>query len=66
MAALTTRERIALAVVVAFTTLAGIARYANAKPVLAFALATIALAGLAYVVSFATEQRWATCPSCSS
>src|SRR5881394_2391109 len=56
VAALTTRERIALAVVVAFTTLAGIARYANAKPVLAFALATIALAGLAYVVSFATEQ----------
>jgi Ca2+:H+ antiporter len=36
--------------------LAGIARYADWKPLLAFGLATIALAGLAYVVSFSTEQ----------
>ena len=56
MAALTRRERGALAVVLLFTTLAGIARYADAKPVLAFALATVALAGIAYVVSLATEQ----------
>jgi Ca2+:H+ antiporter len=56
VAALTRRERGALAVIVLFTTLAGIARYANAKPVVAFALATLALAGLAYIVSFATEQ----------
>ena len=39
------------------TLLAGIARYASGiSPVLAFVLATIALAGLAWVVSFATEQ----------
>jgi Ca2+:H+ antiporter len=56
VAALTSRERIALAVIVVFTTLAGVARYADAKPLLAFGLATIALAGLAYVVSFSTEQ----------
>jgi Ca2+:H+ antiporter len=56
VAALTSRERIVLVVIVVFTTLAGIARYANAKPLLAFAAATVALAGLAYVVSFATEQ----------
>jgi Ca2+:H+ antiporter len=56
VAALTRRERGALAVIVLFTALAGIARYADFKPVLAFALATIALAGLAYVVSFSTEQ----------
>jgi Ca2+:H+ antiporter len=56
VAALTSRERIALLAIVAFTTLAGIARYANAKPLLAFAAATVALAGLAYIVSFATEQ----------
>ena len=56
MAGLTTRERIALAVIVVFTALAGIARYSNVNSLLAFGLATIALAGLAYVVSFSTEQ----------
>jgi Ca2+:H+ antiporter len=56
VAALTSRERIVLLLIVVFTTLAGIARYAGAKPLLAFAAATVALAGLAYVVSFATEQ----------
>jgi Ca2+:H+ antiporter len=39
------------------TLLAGITRYVHGTPhLLAFALATVALAGLAYVVSFATEQ----------
>ncbi len=39
------------------TVLAGVARYAGGvSPVLAFVLATIALAGLAWIVSFATEQ----------
>jgi Ca2+:H+ antiporter len=39
------------------TVLAGVARYAHGvSQVLAFALATIALAGLAWIVSFATEQ----------
>ena len=56
MSGLTTRQRIILAVIVLFTVLAGIARYADWKPLLAFALATVALAGLAYVVSFSTEQ----------
>jgi Ca2+:H+ antiporter len=56
VAVLTSRERLALGVIAVFTTLAAIARYANAKPLLAFAAATVALAGLAYVVSFATEQ----------
>jgi Ca2+:H+ antiporter len=56
VAALTSRERLVLVVILVFTTLAGIARYADAKPLLAFAAATVALAGLAYVVSFATEQ----------
>jgi Ca2+:H+ antiporter len=56
MGALTSRERGVLAVIVVFATLAGITRYANAAPLLAFGAATVALAGLAYVVSFATEQ----------
>jgi Ca2+:H+ antiporter len=44
-------------VVVVLTISAGIARYAHGAPhVLAFVLAGLALAGLAWVVSFATEQ----------
>src|SRR3954470_830984 len=38
------------------TVAAGVARYAGAPALLAFGLATIALAGLAWLVSFATEQ----------
>ncbi|HEY3019284.1 MAG TPA: hypothetical protein VGJ32_03785 [Solirubrobacteraceae bacterium] len=38
------------------TLAAGVARYADAPALLAFAVATVALAGLAWVVSFATEQ----------
>src|ERR1700750_510736 len=49
-------ERIVLVVVAIATALAGIAFYANFPSGLAFALATIALAGLAHVVGFATEQ----------
>jgi Ca2+:H+ antiporter len=56
VAGLTTRQLVALGVIVLFTVLAGIARYADWKPLLAFGLATIALAGLAYIVSFSTEQ----------
>jgi Ca2+:H+ antiporter len=56
MGALTNRERGALAVIVVFTALAGIARYSGAAALLAFGAATVALAGLAYIVSFATEQ----------
>ncbi|HEU4975310.1 MAG TPA: hypothetical protein VFT50_09495 [Baekduia sp.] len=49
-------ERVAVGVVAVFTTLAGLAHYAGWAPLLAFALAAVALAGLAHVVSFATEQ----------
>jgi Ca2+:H+ antiporter len=50
-------ERLILAAVVLATVAAGIARYAHGvSEVLAFVLATLALAGLAWVVSFATEQ----------
>lgn len=56
MAALTSRERLILVLVVVFTVAAGVARYAGVTPVLAFLLATAALAGAAWVVSFATES----------
>src|SRR4029077_17077381 len=56
MSGLRTAERIALALVAVFTALAGVANYGRWASVPRFALATLALAGLAYVVSFSTEQ----------
>ncbi len=56
MAGTTPLERIALALIVALTALAGVANYQTWAAVPRFALATLALAGLAWVVSFATEQ----------
>ncbi len=56
MSGLSTVERTGLALVVALSTLAGVAHYDHWAPVPAFALATFALAGLAWIVSFATEQ----------
>jgi Ca2+:H+ antiporter len=56
MGGLTRTERIVIACIVMSTALAGIAHYADWAPLLAFALATVALAGLAHVVSLATEQ----------
>src|SRR3954466_6289108 len=56
MSALTTRERSALALIVALTALAGVANYGRWAAVPRFAIAPVALAGLAWVVSFATEQ----------
>ena len=53
---MTPLERSALLAVAVFTALAGVANYGAWTPVLAFAIATVALAGLAWVVSFATEQ----------
>jgi Ca2+:H+ antiporter len=54
---MTTRERGILGLIAIATLAAGITRYAGGvSQVLAFVLATIALAGLAWVVSFATEQ----------
>ncbi|MGA8364636.1 MAG: hypothetical protein WB709_08960 [Solirubrobacteraceae bacterium] len=56
MSRLTPPERIVLALVVVLTALAGAANYGAWAPIPRFALATLALAGLAWVVSFATEQ----------
>jgi Ca2+:H+ antiporter len=56
MSRLTMSERIALALIVVLTALAGAANYGTWAPVPRFAMATLALAGLAWVVSFATEQ----------
>jgi Ca2+:H+ antiporter len=53
---LSARERSALIAIAAATAAAAIARYAGAGPVLAFAIAGLALAGQAWIVSFATEQ----------
>jgi Ca2+:H+ antiporter len=54
---LTRVERVVLAVIAVITVAAGVARYAHGVPqVLAFVVAMLALAGLAWVVSFATEQ----------
>jgi Ca2+:H+ antiporter len=56
MRGLTRGERILLVVVVLLTALAGVTRYANAPAVVAFAASGLALAGLAWIVSFGTEQ----------
>ncbi len=56
MARTTTLERIVLLLVAVFSALAGVANYQLWAAVPRFALATVALAGLAWVVSFATEQ----------
>ncbi|MGI8413747.1 MAG: hypothetical protein ACR2LV_09570 [Solirubrobacteraceae bacterium] len=50
-------ERVLLAAVAVVTVLAGVARYAHGvSQVLAFVLATLALAGQAWIVSLCTEQ----------
>jgi Ca2+:H+ antiporter len=56
MAGLTPFERAALLAVAAFTALAGVANYAAWSSLVRFVLATIALGGLAWIISFATEQ----------
>jgi Ca2+:H+ antiporter len=56
MGGLTRTERLVIGVIVIATVVAGIAHYADWAPLLAFAVATVALAGLAHVVSLATEQ----------
>lgn len=56
MSALTTRERSALVAIALLAALAGVANYGAWAPVPRFAIATLALAGLAWIVSFATEQ----------
>ncbi len=56
MARMTPFERSVLALVLLLSALAGLANYNAWAAVPRFALATLALAGLAWVVSFATEQ----------
>lgn len=56
MARLTALERLALSLIALLAVLAGVANYQTWAPVPRFAIATVALAGLAWVVSFATEQ----------
>src|SRR5438270_1406141 len=56
MSALTPLERALLGLVALLTALAGVANYGSWASVPRFAIATLALAGLAWVVSFATEQ----------
>jgi Ca2+:H+ antiporter len=53
---LTGRERALLALIAVLGVLAGVLHYVGAPGVTAFLAATAALAGLAWVVSFATEQ----------
>jgi len=56
MGGLTRSERLVIGAIAFATALAGIGHYAGWTPLLAFGLATVALAGLAHVVSLATEQ----------
>jgi Ca2+:H+ antiporter len=56
MGGLTRLERWILSLVAVFTVLAGVANYQRWAPIPRFLVATLALAGLAWVVSFATEQ----------
>ncbi|HST34806.1 MAG TPA: hypothetical protein VLJ80_14945 [Solirubrobacteraceae bacterium] len=56
MSALTPFERLALPAIALLAALAGVSDYSGWAPLLAFLLATLALAGLAWIVSFATEQ----------
>ncbi|WP_187369177.1 sodium:proton exchanger [Baekduia soli] len=56
MSALSTGQRLTLLVAVLATAGAGVAHYAGAASVLAFAIAAVSLATLASIVSFATEK----------
>jgi Ca2+:H+ antiporter len=56
MAGLTTLERVLLGLIAALAVVAGVANYEVWAPIPRFAVATVALAGLAWIVSFATEQ----------
>ncbi len=51
-----TPERAALAVIVLLAAVAAVAHFADWAPLPTFAIATVALAGMAWIVSFATEQ----------
>ena len=53
---MTSREKLFLGLTAAITAVAGVLRYSSSGAVVAFAAATAALAGLAWVVALATEQ----------
>ncbi|MFL5912302.1 MAG: sodium:proton exchanger, partial [Gaiellaceae bacterium] len=55
-AGLRRRETAALAGIALVTAAAAVLHYSGAGGVVTFAVATVALAGLAWIVSFATEQ----------
>lgn len=55
-AGLTRREKMVIAAITLFTAAAGAAHYLHVNAVVAFLIATVALAGLAWIVSFSTEQ----------
>jgi Ca2+:H+ antiporter len=54
--ALTTRERSLIGAIAVLAVVAGVLHYAGAPDLTAFAVAGVALAGMAWMVSFATEQ----------
>src|SRR5436190_17765938 len=56
MRALTVRQKVLLAGVTALTAAAGFMHFSGASPIATFIVAGAALAGLAWIVSFATEQ----------
>jgi Ca2+:H+ antiporter len=57
LSALSRSERAIIVAIILVTALAGVLRYVGGvSEVVAFAVATVALAGLAWIVSFATEQ----------
>ena len=56
MSALTGRQRLILAAIAILTAAAAVLHYSDASPTATFIVAALALAGLAWMVSFATEQ----------
>src|SRR3954453_7922549 len=56
MSALAGRQRLTLVIVGALTVVTGVMHYSGASPTATFIVAALALAGLAWIVSFATEQ----------
>jgi Ca2+:H+ antiporter len=56
MTGFSTKERLAIGLIAAASAAAGATHYLHATPFAAFGAATVALAGLAWVVGFATEQ----------
>src|SRR3954454_13502327 len=56
MGALTGRQRLILGAIAAITAVTGVLHYAGGSPTVTFLVAGAALAGLAWIVSFSTEQ----------